>query len=299
MVSAPTQELLFLGIDGGGTKCKASIADSRGQLLGSGTGGPANPLHGVARTTDSIAHAAAAALADAGLPPESMSRLVAGAGLAGVNLPSLHRVISQWQHPFAAWYLTTDLHIACLGAHQRDEGAVIVTGTGSCGYVRVKGTECMLGGHGFPFGDQGSGAWMGMEAIKAVLLAHDGLGPKTALTECIDRELNARGLAIVEAMAGKKSSEYARLAPGVFSAAEGGDEVARTILRAGADYVSALAGKLLEYEPPRLSIIGGMAERMRPWLAPDIAGQVAEPLGPPELGAVQYARLEYEQTETV
>lgn len=55
-----------------------------------------------------------------------------------------------------------------MGAHTRDEGAVMIAGTGSCGYSFVNGKATILGAHGFPFGDKCSGAWIGLEAVKAV-----------------------------------------------------------------------------------------------------------------------------------
>ncbi|WP_347332215.1 N-acetylglucosamine kinase [Marinimicrobium locisalis] len=293
MVSAPANEHYFLGIDGGGSKCRASLAEAEGCVLGSALAGPANPLHGLEQTLHSIESAACRALEDAGLPPSALARLVVGAGLAGVNLPSLYKAIRDWPHPFASLYLTTDLRVACLGAHQRDDGAVIVTGTGSCGYVRTDGTDLLVGGHGFPCGDQGSGAWMGLEAIKAVLLASDALGPPTALTESLAEQLQARGVAIVERMAGRASSEYAKLAPLVFSAAESGDSVALRIVEDGASYISEMARKLLAYGPVALALIGGMAERLTPWLASDIAAQLTPPKGPPEEGALLFARQQH------
>lgn len=285
-------EFYYLGIDGGGSKCKASIADADGHLLGSALAGPANPFHGVDQTLHSITSAARGALDNAGLPESTLARLVAGVGLAGVNLPSLYQVINEWPHPFAKLHLTTDLRIACIGAHQRDEGAIIVVGTGSCGYVRADGKECLIGGYGFSLGDQGSGAWVGKEAIKAVLLASDELGPETLLADSIAELLQARGLTLVERMSGKPSSDYARLAPLVFAAAESDDPVALDIVRRGAHYLSAIARKLLSQNPSRLSIIGGLAERLTPWLDVDVVRRISPPLGTPDAGAIMFARME-------
>lgn len=290
MAIAPVKERYYLGIDGGGSKCLASVADADGRVLGSSLAGPANPFHGVEAARQSIESAARGALEAAGLPSVSLDRLVVGAGLAGVNLPGLYRVMSEWDHPFAAFYLATDLRIACIGAHQSDEGAIIVTGTGSCGYVRVGGEERLIGGHGFSFGDQGSGAWMGLEAIRAVLLAADELGPETRLTEDIAGELGASGLALVERMSGRASSDYARLAPLVLNAAEAGDPVARSIVEQGAEYISAMAHRLLSDNPPRLSMIGGLSERLQPWLEADVVARLSSPLGSPDVGAIMYAR---------
>lgn len=284
------QEQLYLGIDGGGTKCRARIISASGRMLGTGVGGPANPLHGVQQTLISIQTATEEALTDAGLPATACNRLIAGVGLAGVNLPSLFDVINQWKHPFQQMYLTTDLHIACLGAHNSADGAVIVAGTGSCGYSYVNGKSTILGAHGFPFGDIGSGAWMGLEAVKAVLLASDDLGPQTLLSELIGEHLHAKGVMIVDKMAGAKSSDYARLAIFVLDAADRNDAVALAIVKQGAAYLSAVAERLWETKPVRMSLLGGLAQRLIPWMLPAVVERLSAPLNQPEFGAVYFAQ---------
>ncbi|WP_049723737.1 N-acetylglucosamine kinase [Gilvimarinus polysaccharolyticus] len=284
---------LYLGIDGGGTKCRAVIVNESGETLGVGNGGPANPYHGVARALESIANAADSAISNAGLPPDTKSKLVAGLGLAGVNLPSLFQIVQQWEHPFKAQFLTTDLHIACIAAHEQDDGAVIVSGTGSCGFAHVDGQSLILGAHGFPCGDAGSGAWIGLECIKAVLLDSDELGTKTIMTELVAEQLQARGIMIVERLNGAKSSDYAKLAPLVFAAAEQGDEVALRIIREGADYLTAMARRLWSSNPPRMSMLGGVSQRIVDWMDKDIAQRMSVPLRQPEFGAVRYARTQF------
>lgn len=284
------EQTLYIGIDGGGTKCRASIMTADLQVLGTGLGGPANPFHGVQQAKDSIRTAAELALIDAGLPPAVMSHLVAGVGLAGVNVPSLRDVMSNWQHPFKTMFLTTDLHIACLGAHNSDKGAVMICGTGSCGYSYVNNSALSLGGHGFPIGDKGSGAWMGLEAIKAVLLDYDNLGPATTLSQHISHFLQAEGLMLVDKMFGAKQGDYAKFAIYVVDAADAGDEVAIGIVKEGAAYMSALARRLWATEPGRMSIIGGLAPRLIPWMEPDVAANLSPALYQPEFGAVYFAK---------
>lgn len=286
-------ELYFLGVDGGGSKCKARLVASDGKILGVGVSGPANPFHGMQQTLTSITEAAALAVRDAGLENNVLQHTVAGLGLAGVNLPSLYRAMMDWRHPFRRMFLATDLHIACLGAHNGGYGAVMIAGTGSCGYIHVKEKTSMYGGHGFPVGDKGSGAWMGLEAVKAVLLALDDLGPSTSLSEAVSETLSAEGLEIIEKLAGAPSSLYGRLAPCVLEQARAGDAVAEAIVREGADYLSALAETLLAYAPPRLSILGGLGPVIQPWLKPSVAKVIAEPLDQPEAGAILFAQKEW------
>ncbi len=283
-------EQIFVGVDGGGTKCCASVCTSDFKLLGTGISGSANAFHSEVQAKASIIHAVELALIDAGFAPTEMANVIAGIGLAGVNVLAVYEAMNNWQHPFKKMYLTTDLHIACLGAHNQDEGAVIVTGTGSCGYSFVNGKTTMIGGHGFPVGDKGSGAWLGLEAIKAVLLAYDKLGPQTQLSELINDHLNATGITIVEKMGVAKSSDYAQLSRFVFEAANAKDEVAINILREGANYLDAVAERLWETQPGRMSIIGGLSEIITPWLKPSVAASLSPPVNQPSFGAVYFAR---------
>lgn len=283
----------FIGIDGGGTKCCACVCTADGEVLGAGIGGPSNPFHNEAQAKASIIEAVEIALTNAGLPISAKANLIAGVGLAGVNVPAIYETMNAWQHPFKKMYLTTDLRIACLGAHNQDEGAVIVSGTGSCGYSLVNGKTTMIGGHGFPFGDKGSGAWLGLEALKAVLLAHDNLGSHTFLSELISKHLHAEGIMIVEKMGAAKSNDYAQLARFVFEAAKSNDEVAVNILHEGAAYINAVAEKLWETQPGRMSFIGGLSESLMPWLASSVVANLSNPINQPEFGAVYFARQQH------
>ena len=67
MAKSVNEDQLFIGIDGGGTKCRATIYSVKQGVLGTGLGGPANPLHGLERTLESIMVSTQLALRDAGL----------------------------------------------------------------------------------------------------------------------------------------------------------------------------------------------------------------------------------------
>lgn len=283
------QPALYLGIDGGGSKCKAVIVTAGGQRLGEGCGGPANPYQNFEQSLDSVHTATRLALASAGLEPSASKQLYACLGLAGVNLPAVHQAFMRWQHPFGQLLVATDLRVACIGAHGGGDGAVIIAGTGSCGYAHVDGQEWLYGAHGFPAGDKGSGAWMGLEAVKHVLLALDGFAAPTRLTALLLHQLHATdAISLIENI-GQGASQYARIAPLVLDAARQQDAVADAIVQAGADYISLLAHKLLTAKPPRLSLIGGLAPLLVPWLDPMIGSQLSPALEPPEMGAVRLA----------
>jgi len=285
------EEQLFLGIDGGGTKCKAIVMTSNNIIIGTGISGPGNPVYGIEQAMNSITESANLALKDAGLDNINLSDLIAGVGLAGVNLPTLFEEMSIWKNPFKKMHLTTDLLIACLGAHQGSDGAVIVTGTGSCGFSYVEEQAVILGAHGFPQGDKGSGAWFGLEVVKHVLLSLDGIIAPSSMNEEVLKYLKvSSSVELVEATAGQPATFYAQLANIVFTAANSGDDIALKLVNEGAKYISNVARLLLQTNPPRMSLIGGLTPILFPWLDKDIQDELSKPFAPPEVGAVFFAK---------
>jgi len=293
MFTSSDNNAFFLGIDGGGSKCKAIVVNANNEILGTGISGPGNPLHGFEQATNSITESAKFALKDAGLEHVKLNELNVGVGLAGVNLPVLFEQMQAWQHPFKQMFLATDLLVACLGAHQGEDGAVIISGTGSCGFSYVDGHEFMIGAHGFPHGDKGSGAWFGLQAVKQVLLSLDGIVQPSIMNDVVLTKLDCKNdTALVEAVAGKAATYYAQLANLVFDAAEQGDKVALAIVAEGAEYINSIARILWTKQPPRMSMIGGLTPRLEPWLDKGLQAQLSAPLHAPEYGSVLFARQE-------
>lgn len=286
-----TQQPLYLGVDGGGSKCRVVLMTADNKLLGEGLSGPGNPLRGMQLATASILDATAQALTSAGLPQSTMSQLIVGAGLAGVNLPEYYQLFSAWQHPFASLHLTSDLHIACIGAHNGQDGAVIICGTGSCGLAAVKGQLLEVGGHGFPYGDNGSGAWFGLQVLQQVLRSLDKLIEPTLLTALLQAEVPfSNNLQLVSHFMNASPTDYARLAPLVFLAAEQGDSVARKIVEQGAGHINAIAERLMTIQPVALCLIGGLAYKVEPYLTSAVRQLVVPASQSPEYGAVWFAR---------
>jgi glucosamine kinase len=99
-------------------------------------------------------------------------------------------------------------------------------------------------------------------------------------------------IALVEAIAGKGATQYAQLAHIVFDAAEQGDKVALKIVTEGAEYINTIARILWKKSPVRMSMIGGMTAKLRPWLDTEVQAWLSEPLNTPEVGSVFFARSE-------
>lgn len=283
-------EPLFLGVDGGATSCRARLTAADGRVLGEGWAGSANPRWGFDAAIAEILSATQAALVAAGLDDGALARIHAGLGLAGTGQRREREQVLAWPHPFASMTLETDAHAACLGAHAGGDGAILIVGTGSCGCAIVGGVETRVGGWGFPASDHGSGAWIGLEAVRRALLAHDGVVPRTALAEQVLDRFGHDPEAVVTFSLTAHPRDWAAFAPMVVAAADERDAMACALLAAAAADLAAMIDALLATGARRLCLMGGLAEPLTPWLPPPQRGVLVAPDGDAMAGALLMAR---------
>lgn len=276
----------YLGVDGGGTGCRARLEDAGGTVLGQGLAGPASTRFGIDASFAAIMTAADSAIAEAGLSPDDRATIAVGVGLAGYGRKGAPEALAAKPHPFATLTFDGDVGIACLGAHNGGDGGILIVGTGSCGIARVAGRTVRVGGYGFPISDEGSGADLGLRAIRLALRAHDGRYPPSALTEELMRRFHADPFEVVAWMDKATATDYASFAPLVMRHADQGDAAGRAVVQAAAAEADNLARALQAAGAPRLSLIGGLASALEPWLAPDVRRRLSPPKGDAVDGAL-------------
>lgn len=280
----------YLGIDAGGTHCRARIADESGRILGMGQAGPANTRLGLPVTIASIEEAAGQAIAAAGLSDNQVAAMRAGIGLAGLTRIGAAETLRShaFRFPHIRW--AGDAAIACLGAHKGHDGGIVILGTGSNGYARIGGREVCVGGYGFPLSDEGSGARLGLAALQRALQALDGRIGASGLTEAILARFGHRAVTIIDWMDRAGATDFAAFAPTVVEHGRSGDPVATEILTAAALDIDAMIRALIGAGAPRISLMGGLAPHLRPWLDPALEGMIVDPLGDALDGALLLAR---------
>ena len=276
---------LFLAVDGGGTGCRARLETADGMVLGHGLAGPAATRFGIEASWGAIQTAFYNAFAEAGLALDGSRTIHAGIGVAGFQRPGASQALAAQPNPFTSLRFAADSEIACLGAHNGADGAIVIIGTGSCGLARVGSHWLQVGGYGFPVSDEGSGAYLGLRVIRNALLAHDGRLQKTPLlNEVLDR-FSHDPRNIIQWMDHATATDYASFAPIVVRHVEDGEPSARRIMQAAAAKIDAICRTLLDGGAPRLSLIGGLASVLENWLAPDLRRRLSPPLGDPLDGA--------------
>jgi glucosamine kinase len=281
---------LFIGVDGGGTGCRARIEDRQGRVLGTGIAGPAAVRLGIDRSLATLETACLAAAAEAGLQAKALAEMDAGVGLAGIGRKGVLDEILARPHPFRSVVYVNDATIACIGAHGGRDGGIVIIGTGSVGYAVVQGREVRVGGYGFPISDEGSGADLGLHAIRLALRANDGRALATSLTREVMGRFGNDPFEAVAWMDRATATDYATLAPLVMRHADAGDPVGRRIVRDAAEQIDELVRRLLEHGTPRIALLGGLASPMEPWLAPDVQRRLSPIEGDAVAGALHLAR---------
>jgi glucosamine kinase len=282
-------EVLLLGVDGGGTRCRARLCSFSGTILGQGEAGAANMRFGLEEGFAAADEAVKQCFEGAGLAREDR-RVAACFALAGASDPATLAALESRRHGFRLAIFTTDSHAACVGAHRGADGGIVIVGTGSIAEAVVKGRHYRAGGWGFPVSDEGSGAWLGIELVRRVLWAHDGRIAWTPLLKQVFAEFSSDPHAIVRWMGPARPKDFAAFAPFAVAHALTGDPAGRELMRLAAGHIATLVDRLIALGAPRVALSGGLAASIEPWLSEKTRRLLVPPEGDALTGAVDLAR---------
>lgn len=276
--SRPVQH--WVGIDGGGTSTRALVADAQGRILGRGEAGASALGQGAEQAWRHIAEAIGAA----GVPGLELSRCGLGLGLSGTGVPAQLQAFVAADPGVARFTLVTDGLAALLGAHGGEPGALLISGTGSVAEALLPdGSRRMVGGWGWQIGDEGSGAWLGQQAMKLAQAAYDGRATAGALVQAVYRQAGSTREGLLGFCAQAGQGGYASLAPRVFEH-EADDSAAAALLAEAARALDALAAAVSPELP--LALAGSIALRLAPRLSPALQARRVEPQGDAASGAL-------------
>ncbi len=292
MGGSHVQTELLLGVDGGGTRCRARLSDSFGSILGEGSAGPANIRFGPEPSFAAVLEATLQCLYQSGLSYADLERTVACLALAGATEPTELARARAHALPFRRVVITTDAHAACIGAHGGRDGGIVIVGTGSVGWAMVRGRHHRVGGWGFPISDEGSGAWLGCEAVRRVLWAQDGRIGWSGLLTALFAEFQSDPHAIVRWVTHARPADFGVFAPLIIEHASRDDPVGRELVSRAAHHIDALAARLVASGAGRLCVVGGLAPHIEPWLASETRRHLVAAEGDALSGALQLAQAE-------
>jgi len=297
-----------LGIDAGGSKTIALLADEEGRIVGEGRAGAANLQTEGELEVEKILHTVIERATD-GRP---VSPAAVCLGMAGVDRKDDALIIRDVMRRLGFRtnaLIVNDALIALVAGAGSSPGVVVISGTGAIAYgVSHHGVAARAGGWGPTLGDEGSGYWIGRRALAAVMRDVDGRGPQTDLTRLVLRHLSLeRPEELVAEVYHQPQARrtIASLGTVVDGAREDGDPVAIDIMANAADELALAAASViarLDMRGERFPILlaGGML-RESVWLSAELRRRMAEvapraSVGPlthePAIGAVRLAIAE-------
>jgi len=300
-----------IGIDGGGTKTKALLATPEGEVLAEANTGPSNPqIVGFDRAAHSIFNLVRECCGKISQPVKTVKSIVAGIGGVGraedkAQLKEALRSVSVYTRNIQ---LEHDARVALEAALPWRPGIVLISGTGSIAFYRTKDNDFLRsGGWGRVLGDDGSGYAISREALRAVMLASEGRGKATILSEKVldffKIELPEHLISAIKRVNG----DIASIAPIVLESAKEKDAVSVKILENGAKDLVELIQTLLKQNAPegRITVAfeGGLLDN--PNIYSNIVRKklkekfpslyVQKPKFPPVYGALIMAINKYQQ----
>lgn len=294
------KDTLFIGIDVGGTRCQATAYSSDASMLAQAQA----PSVNLGVSVQQVLTALDEVLAKLSHTLElSLTNVSIGIGCAGFSHVAGRQRLLQWAQTYPHCHVTSDIHIASLAANAGAKCGVVIAGTGTCGAIYQQEKLLQIGGHGLLLGDCGSGAWLGVQAVKHLLAVDDHCSLPTLLSSAViefkterNHDQDIMQQTSVQYFSRYTSNEFAQLAPLVFSAARQGDTHALQILESGLGHITELVNRVSADHTLPVFYLGGV---MQPYLAiaqayfaqhPLLQSDLKPCIQPPEFGAMLFAR---------
>ena len=309
------QSGFVIGMDGGGTKTAAIIADLHGNILAQHVAGPSNfQIIGVEKAARTIFLLVRECCKSVGVSPDKIRAMTIG--LTGAGRPNdqkrmadgLRKVALSKKTALRNVRIESDARIALEGAFKGGAGIILIAGTGSIAFGKdEKGNVHRVGGWGRILGDEGSGFFMGRYALTAVCRDLDGRSAPTALTKMIAKNFSMKSATDIITAVYKNSFDIATVAPLVLNAAEKNDAVSLEIVQLASseltEHIRALIEKLQPLSPKNvrknvpLSFVGGLIANdtllsriLRDQISQSLPHvNIIPPMSPPVYGAVVMA----------
>jgi N-acetylglucosamine kinase-like BadF-type ATPase len=274
---------VVLGIDGGGTRTRASIVTGE-QVLAYAESGSIKRLRvGAEAAEENLRMLIREVYAQAGVTGVN----AASAGVASASMPGVREWIGAVFAEFAVERseVVGDEIIALDAAFQGGPGILQIAGTGSnCIGRGPDGSRQSAGGWSSRLGDEGSGYWIGLHALRRALKAYDR-EESTQILEKVGVIWGTAGLdELIQMGDSTPGPDFAALAPIVYEMAQAGDAVAAGVLeQAALDLVESVL--LVRYKLRRrfnlkeelpVAWTGSVLEKMEPVRAAFFAGLKAE-----------------------
>lgn len=295
-----------IGVDGGGTKTAAALADMNGKIIARAvSGGSSVRNFGIKLAAENVAKA----IYDLIKRRKNIKIVSTFIGLPAMEeeykdkKPAIIRELKK-QKKIATIFkgkviIGSDQSVAFRAGSYTKDGIVAICGTGSATHGWNDKKEVLANNQGWV--SKGSAIWIGNKAMEAVAEDLDGRGKKTILTDLVFKKYKFKDInKLLKFVYQDSKSDLPKLVVLCDEAANQGDKVAQEILiQAGKEIalsVRVVAQKLRFDEQVPLVLVGGLYKSR--WMADTAADEIQRHypgkfdfvfVGDPVIGAVNLA----------
>lgn len=262
----------LIGVDGGGTKTTAALANLKGKILAKASSGPSNLRNvGIKESTKNIAEVIGKVLKKIDKNKKISSTFI---GLAAVEeefkleKEEIKKEISKYKEISEIFggkvKIGSDQIVAFYSGADKKEGIVLIAGTGCVVHGWHEGKEAKVSGWGY-LNDEGSAFWTGQKAFQAIFKDLNGREPKTLITKLVLQRLKVKNK--IELMLKIYSKNSREIIPSlsilVDKASQRGDKIASLILAKAGEELAQAAKTVIkklnfQYQKFPVVLIGGM-----------------------------------------
>lgn len=257
---------LIVGVDGGGTGCRAAIGTRADGILAHAAGGPANFATNPDLAIANVKRVVAEVAAKLGLEERSLAAATAHVGLAGALTDGDQQRVAE-ALPYANTSVTDDRPTSVVGALGAGNGYLLSVGTGTIAAANSNGAFRYVGGWGFHIADQASGAWLGRAALEQTMLCQDGMAKRSDVTRDLFAKFDNDPNKVVAFSMSAKPGDFGAFAPDVVRGAENGDPWALLMMRTGARYLAASLAVLGHQAGDDVCLTGGLGPHYATYLS--------------------------------
>ncbi len=286
----------IIAVDGGGSTCRVCVADAMGNVLGRAVGQPANIATDFEKSRENILETIGQAYNEAGLKSDRSAGDVAYLGLAGAGIGDLASRLEQ-SLKFNRVKVVTDREPTVHGALGGEDGTVALFGTGSFYSCRRGGELRNVGGWGFRLCDDGGGAFLGINLLRRVVQAYDGLIAHSPLTRDILDRFGGTPHGIVTFAQTASPMEFGEFAPDFVAAFKNADPVVIDLVNGAVDRLHRTLEVLDARSSGALYLLGGLGPFYQSQLNAEYQKLCKTPVGDALAGCILLAQAELMEVE--
>lgn len=284
----------LLAVDGGGTKTAlrlTTLEPLKTDPFFTLTSGPSSLTQQGSVAIATIKHAIEHCLNQCQLKADNVFVAI---GVAGAGNQELKQQLqdSLVQYPYCL--VTTDAHISLLGAKHGESVNTIAIGTGAVATtLESNGEISLFGGWGFPIGDEAGGAWLGQQAVRALIDAIE-TQKHSPLTNYLANHFGQDRKSLLQWLKQAKAADYAQFAPVVIEYGEQDCGVSQSILAEAHRHIDNLITKCCKNNELDIAFLGSLGAYYQAHLQAHWQHRVIQPKGTALDGAILLAKQQVE-----